>query len=105
MKKIKVVMVVAVLVLSHIYFESHNNQKVIENAVAASMNVPPVVEVLPDVSSGKAPLTVHFEGDALDEDGEIRFVEWDFTGDGVFEIQKSIAKELKLGPLWPSRIQ
>jgi RHS repeat-associated protein len=95
MKKIKVVMVVAVLVLSHVYFESHNNQKVVENAVAASMNVPPVVEVLPDVSSGKAPLTVHFEGDAFDEDGDIRVVEWDFTGDGVFEIQKSIAKDLE----------
>jgi YD repeat-containing protein len=67
----------------------------VDNAVAASMNVPPVVEVLPDISSGKAPLTVHFEGDAVDEDGDILFVEWDFTGDGVFEIQKSIAKELK----------
>jgi RHS repeat-associated protein len=95
MKKIKVVMVVAVLVLSHVYFESHNNQKVVDNAVAASTNVPPVVEVLPDVSSGKAPLTVHFEGDAVDEDGEIRSLEWDFTGDGVFEIQKSINKDLK----------
>jgi hypothetical protein len=95
MKKIKVVMVVVVLVLSHVYFESHIDQKVVDHAVAASMNVPPVVEVLPDVSSGKAPLTVHFEGDAVDEDGEILSVEWDFTGDGVFEIQKSIAKELK----------
>ncbi|MBU7021903.1 MAG: hypothetical protein HXS41_12655, partial [Theionarchaea archaeon] len=33
-------------------------------------NMPPVVEVVPDVSSGKAPLHVKFEGDVYDEDGE-----------------------------------
>ncbi|MGD2249763.1 MAG: PKD domain-containing protein [Candidatus Methanofastidiosia archaeon] len=48
-------------------------------------NISPVIEVLPDVSSGIAPLTVHFEGVAYDEDGKICALEWDFQGDGVFD--------------------
>jgi RHS repeat-associated protein len=53
------------------------------------INIPPVVEVLPDVSSGKAPLTVTFFGEAWDEDGEVSILEWDFEGDGTFEVAKS----------------
>jgi hypothetical protein len=62
-------------------------------------NVPPVVEVVPDVSSGKAPLHVQFEGDVYDEDGEITSLEWDFEGDGAFEVKsdlKSIERPQKL---------
>jgi YD repeat-containing protein len=62
-------------------------------------NVPPVVEVVPDVSSGKAPLRVQFEGDVYDEDGEITSLEWDFEGDGAFEVTsnlKSIERPQKL---------
>ncbi|MGC1119476.1 MAG: hypothetical protein WBA22_00150, partial [Candidatus Methanofastidiosia archaeon] len=40
-------------------------------ASSVKSNVPPVVEVVPDISSGKAPLHVQFEGDVYDEDGEI----------------------------------
>ncbi|MGC1122710.1 MAG: PKD domain-containing protein [Candidatus Methanofastidiosia archaeon] len=64
-----------------------------------STNVPPVVEVVPDISSGKAPLHVQFEGDVYDEDGEITSLEWDFEGDGVFEVVnnlKSIERPQKL---------
>jgi RHS repeat-associated protein len=55
------------------------------------INIPPVVEVLPDVSSGKAPLTVTFLGKAWDEDGEVSILEWDFEGDGTFEVARSFA--------------
>jgi hypothetical protein len=66
---------------------------------SATRNVPPVVEVVPDVSSGKAPLRVQFEGDVYDEDGEITSLEWDFEGDGAFEVTsnlKSIERPQKL---------
>ncbi|MBU7038884.1 MAG: PKD domain-containing protein, partial [Theionarchaea archaeon] len=54
-------------------------------------NIPPVVEIVPDVSSGKAPLRVQFDGDVYDEDGELTSLEWDFEGDGVFEMVKSLS--------------
>ncbi len=65
------------------------------SAVSTEVNVPPVVEISPDVSSGKAPLRVRFDGNAWDGDGEVTSVEWDFEGDGLFEVIKSIPKELK----------
>jgi PKD repeat protein len=40
-----------------------------DDATSSLSNVPPVVEVVPDVSSGKAPLHVQFEGDE-DEEAE-----------------------------------
>jgi PKD repeat protein len=55
-----------------------------------STNISPVIEIAPDVSCGKAPLTVHFAGDAYDEDGEIFSLEWDFEGDGTFDVKKSL---------------
>ncbi|MGC1119804.1 MAG: PKD domain-containing protein, partial [Candidatus Methanofastidiosia archaeon] len=70
-----------------------------DDAGSLTSNVPPVVEVVPDVSSGKAPLRVQFEGDVYDEDGEITSLEWDFEGDGVFEVTsdlKSIERPQKL---------
>ncbi|MBU7022510.1 MAG: hypothetical protein HXS41_15790, partial [Theionarchaea archaeon] len=42
-----------------------------EDVSPVERNIPPVVEVVPDVSSGKAPLHVKFEGDVYDEDGEL----------------------------------
>jgi RHS repeat-associated protein len=59
------------------------------SAIGGDSNVPPVVEVIPDISSGRAPLTVHFEGEAYD-DGEIVSLEWDFEGDGVFEVAQNV---------------
>ncbi|MGD2250892.1 MAG: hypothetical protein PVF58_21035, partial [Candidatus Methanofastidiosia archaeon] len=56
------------------------------NSLDTEENISPVIEVLPDVSSGIAPLTVHFEGLAYDEDGKICGLEWDFQGDGVFDL-------------------
>ncbi|MBU7024022.1 MAG: hypothetical protein HXS40_07620, partial [Theionarchaea archaeon] len=70
-----------------------------DSAGSLTSNVPPVVEVVPDVSSGKAPLRVKFEGDVYDEDGEITSLEWDFEGDGAFEVSsdlKSIERPQKL---------
>jgi beta propeller repeat protein len=70
-----------------------------DDASSLTSNVPPVVEVVPDVSSGKAPLRVQFEGDVYDEDGEITSLEWDFEGDGAFEVTsdlKSIERPQKL---------
>jgi hypothetical protein len=52
-------------------------------------NVLPGVEIVPDVSSGRAPLTVSFAGEVYD-DGEIVLVEWDFEGDGVFEVVQNV---------------
>ncbi|MBU7010228.1 MAG: exo-alpha-sialidase, partial [Theionarchaea archaeon] len=64
------------------------NEKTVSGLSTA--NVPPVVEILPDVSRGKAPLVVHFDGDIYDEDGEVLSLEWDFEGDGVFEFSKNV---------------
>jgi PKD repeat protein len=96
MYKLKVFIVVAVLVLSQVGYTGSEDytedQPVTEGAAGdVESNVPPVVEVVPDVSSGKAPLQVHFEGDAYDEDGLISLVEWDFEGDGSFEVLNSLS--------------
>jgi PKD repeat protein len=92
MYKLKVFMVVAVLILSQVVYTGSEDQRVVE-VIADDMegNVPPVVEVVPDVSSGKAPLQVHFDGDAFDEDGLIQSVEWDFEGDGSFEVLNNLS--------------
>ena len=37
---------------------------VVVNGDDVESNEPPVVEIVPDVSNGKAPLQVHFDGDA-----------------------------------------
>lgn len=89
--KLKIFVLVAVLILSHVIYESHLvPQGTLRAAATQDVNVPPMVEVLPDVSNGKAPLTVHFEGEAWDEDGKILSLEWDFQGDGVFEFVKDL---------------
>jgi len=51
-------------------------------------NLPPVVSI--DVSniSGYAPLTIYFNGNASDPDGNITSYEWDF-GDGSFDNKKN----------------
>jgi hypothetical protein len=92
MYKPKVFIVVAVLILSQVVYTGSAKQPVTEVAVdEKESNVPPVVEVVPDVSSGKAPLQVHFDGDAFDEDGLIQLVEWDFEGDGSFEVLNNLS--------------
>ena len=67
MYKLKAFTLVAVLVLSQVVYTGSVNKSLAEGA-AGDMegNIPPVVEVVPDVSSGKAPLQVHFDGDAFD---------------------------------------
>ncbi|MBU7017328.1 MAG: PKD domain-containing protein, partial [Theionarchaea archaeon] len=92
MYKLKAVTLVAVLVLSQIVYTGSVNQSLVEGAAGdMESNIPPVVEVVPDVSSGKAPLQVHFDGDAFDEDGLIQLVEWDFEGDGSFEVLNNLS--------------
>jgi PKD repeat protein len=91
MYKLKVFIVVAVLVLSQVGYSGSEEETETETAGDMESNVPPVVEVVPDVSSGKAPLQVHFDGDAFDEDGLISSVEWDFEGDGRFEVFSNLS--------------
>ncbi|MGD2250952.1 MAG: PKD domain-containing protein, partial [Candidatus Methanofastidiosia archaeon] len=89
MKKIIVCGLTVVFFLSQGYYGNFSDSSTVVGKAAAQdqvVNVPPVIEVLPDVSSGKAPLTVHFEGVAYDEDGKICALEWDFQGDGVFDL-------------------
>ncbi|MBU7045882.1 MAG: hypothetical protein HXS54_05545, partial [Theionarchaea archaeon] len=92
MDSLKVFMVAAVLILSQVVYTGSEDQSLVEDAaVFVESNMPPVVEVIPDVSSGKAPLQVHFDGDAYDEDGLISSVEWDFEGDGRFEVLNNLS--------------
>ena len=94
MCKVKAFSLMAVLILSHIIYAGYPGQVVTGVITAESENLPPLVEIVPDVSSGKAPLLMHFDGDVSD-DGEILSLEWDFEGDGIFEVTKSIPRELK----------
>ena len=98
MYRINVFMVVAVLVLSQVVYTGSEDytedQLGIEGAAGdAESNIPPIVEIVPDVSSGKAPLQVHFDGDAYDEDGLISSVEWDFEGDGPSQPKNSLVHQ------------
>jgi RHS repeat-associated protein len=91
MYRIKAVLLIGLLLLSHIIFEDYEEEPVsVKAAQDVDVNVPPVVEIVPDVSSGKAPLTVHFDGNVHDEDGEVLLLEWDFEGDGLFESAKRL---------------
>ncbi|MBU7029149.1 MAG: PKD domain-containing protein, partial [Theionarchaea archaeon] len=94
MCKVKAFSLVVVLILSHIIYTGYPGQIVTGVPAAESENLPPLVEIVPDVSSGKAPLIVHFDGDVSD-DGEILLLEWDFEGDGTFEVTRNIPRELK----------
>jgi len=81
---------VVVLFLSQIIYIGHTEFLASEQTVSHTANIPPVIEVIPDISRGKAPLVVHFDGDLYDEDGEVLSLEWDFEGDGVFEFSKDV---------------
>ena len=71
---LKVFVVVAVVVLSQVGYTGSGDYTVAGVAAGdIEGNVPPVVEVVPDVSSGKAPLKVHFDGDAYDRRGLGRY--------------------------------
>ncbi len=90
MMKLKVLAVMGVLLLSQVLYEGNTTRVAGSEPVSVQANVPPELEVIPDVSGGKAPLRVRFEGNARDEDGDIAKVEWDFEGDGVFERANSV---------------
>ncbi|MBU7009249.1 MAG: hypothetical protein HXS46_01060, partial [Theionarchaea archaeon] len=60
--KSKCLMLVAVLFLSQVIIEVHDDSVSVTAAQDVEVNVPPVVEILPDVSRGMAPLIVHFDG-------------------------------------------
>jgi len=54
------------------------------------LNAPPVIDSFTaDVSSGKPPLTVHFECAAHDTDGIVSEYRWDFNGDGQIDTATS----------------
>jgi hypothetical protein len=84
-------LVLGLLLNVGVSFSVGNNKS--DNVSSSSVNGGdgnvPVVEVVPDVSSGRTPLTVSFAGEAYD-DGEIFSVEWDFEGDGVFEVVQNV---------------
>ncbi len=90
MKVLKATSLIIVLFLSQVIYLSGGHPVSVSASAVGAENEAPFVEVLPDVSSGKAPLFVRFECNAWDEDGEIGKVEWDFEGDGVFERANSV---------------
>lgn len=49
--------------------------------IKVTSNIPPTAEILASATEGTAPLTVHFEGNGMDEDGQIISYFWNF-GDG-----------------------
>jgi PKD repeat protein len=50
-----------------------------------SQNQPPSLALQATPSSGSSPLTVTFESNAYDPDGEITEYRWDFNGDGIID--------------------
>ncbi|GIW47411.1 MAG: hypothetical protein KatS3mg078_1288 [Deltaproteobacteria bacterium] len=52
---------------------------------AVSQNQPPSLALQATPSSGSSPLTVTFESNAYDPDGEITEYRWDFNGDGIID--------------------
>ncbi len=95
MNKMRWLAVMGILLLSQVVYEGNTTRVAGSEPVSVQGNVPPGIEVIPDVSSGKAPLRVRFDGNAWDEDGEVTSLEWDFEGDGLFEVVRTIPKELK----------
>lgn len=106
-EKARFLTVIVVLLLSQIVYNGSSEQCAgsVQGAGSSTANISPVVEVIPDVSSGKAPLRVRFDGRASDEDGLILSLEWDFEGDGIFEdalsligVERSVlAEAVRLG--------
>ncbi len=47
----------------------------------------PTLSVTPDVTSGAAPLTVNFTTEALDADGTVERIVWDFVDDDVIQAE------------------
>ncbi len=94
-KMVRFTAVMLILLASQVVYGGGVTTMVECVAVSTEANVPPVVEISPDVSGGMAPLRVRFDGNAWDQDGEITSLEWDFEGDGLFEVVKTIPKELK----------
>ena len=57
-----------------------------EIVVSQMGNQPPSVLLSADSEEGTAPLSVGFQAQASDAEGDIRSYEWDFDGDGVFDL-------------------
>ncbi len=95
MKRMKSLVAIATLVLACIVCGGSTNPQTTSVQAQPTANSVPSIEIIPDVSQGKVPLTVHFDGEAWDADGEISSLEWDFEGDGLFEMAKTIPQNLK----------
>lgn len=54
------------------------------NRLSLGGNAPPVAGLTADVTSGLAPLTVHFDGSSSTDEDPIAKFEWDPQGDGTF---------------------
>ncbi|KPA11161.1 surface layer protein [Candidatus Magnetomorum sp. HK-1] len=50
-----------------------------------TLNHPPTAQAGADCLSGTIPLTVNFTGSGIDSNGTIRFYEWDFDGNGIYD--------------------
>ncbi|MBU7031219.1 MAG: PKD domain-containing protein, partial [Theionarchaea archaeon] len=89
--KIRCVVVIVVLLFSQGFYDESESQEVISEDIPAPEEAAlPALEILPDVSSGRAPLTVTFDG-VVSTDEKISLLEWDFQGDGIFEERKELA--------------
>jgi len=68
-------------------FDADDNRGEISNVVAYSGNALPSAVLNADSLSGPAPLTVNFDSSgSTDSDGVIERFEWDFEGDGIFDL-------------------
>lgn len=67
--------------------DAAQNEGVSANFSFTTSNTPPAVQSLTaDVTTGTAPQFVNFSASASDSDGYITRYEWDFEGDGVYDL-------------------
>lgn len=67
--------------------DSSSNLSVSANSSFSTSNTPPAVpSISANSTGGTAPLTVTFSASATDSDGFISKYEWDFDGDGTFDM-------------------
>ncbi|MDG6218011.1 MAG: PKD domain-containing protein [Candidatus Thermoplasmatota archaeon] len=91
---------------SHIYSEAgvynckltiFNGERITSDNVIITVleNNPPIIKIIVDQASGNRPLTVHFDMDGFDVDGEIVSCEWEIIYPPFFSSQKKITHSEK----------
>jgi hypothetical protein len=61
------------------------------NAVQFQITGLPVASIVPDITGGYAPLTVNFDASGSTDDGTIVKYEWDWEGDGIYDLDTGAA--------------